>query len=72
MGRERERESGEGGGRVRGWVMRGGGEREGGKAKSLGEAEREAGRESIAQGRHWRVGTKWWSGGAGVKVCHAD
>lgn len=48
------------------------GEQEGGKAKSLREAEREGGREIVAQGRQWRVGTKWWLGGAGVKVCHVD
>ena len=44
--------------------------REGGRGregKEMGE-----GRESVAQDRQGRVGTKWWLVGAGVKVCCRD
>lgn len=56
-----------------GWMLCRG--REGGREGRQRVWERpreEAGRESVAQGRQWRVGTKWWRGGAGVKVCQGD
>lgn len=57
-------------GREEGWREGGkssGREGEGGRVRSVGE-----GRDSAAQARQGRVGTKWWQAAAGVKECCYD